>query len=59
MSRDKISEYLAKALVEYTENLVIFPNWQNKTESYDKLLKFKENWIDHVGMIRGSYKFIK
>jgi hypothetical protein len=36
-----------------------YPVWTNKPESYKRILEFKEQYIDVIGVVRDEYKFLK
>ena len=57
--RDQLIKYIAERLVDHDESLRIFPKWENKTDNYENLIRFKEGLIDHIGVVRADYKFIK
>jgi hypothetical protein len=57
--KDQLILYITKRLEEHDEKLKIFPKWENKTDNYNNLISFKENFIDHIGLVRADYKFLK
>jgi hypothetical protein len=57
--KDQLVLYISKRLLEHDEKLRIFPKWENKTDNYKNLISFKETLIDHIGVVRADYKFLK
>jgi WD40 repeat protein len=57
--KEQLVNYISARLLEHDENLKIFPKWENKTDNYANLMSFKENFIDHIGVVRADYKFLK
>ena len=57
--KDQLVSYISKRLLEHDDSLRIFPKWENKTDNYANLMSFKENFIDHIGVVRADYKFLK
>ena len=58
-TKDRFMEFIARKLYEADDSINAFPVWVNKTANYEALSKFKQRYIDPIGMVRGDYKFIK
>lgn len=58
-TKDKLIDFIMKKLYEADDKLKVFPVWENATTNYEALSEFKQKYVDTIGMVRGSYKFLK
>ena len=60
VTKERFIEILSNKLKHLDgPSLSIYPRWENKPENYIKLMKFKEEFVDQVGIVRGNYRFVK